>query len=327
MLSMASMHHVKEPEMRGRGPVAADRGHGHEARRRRHIPARAWCEIAVRVMREISRTNMLMAAGALAFFAFLAIPSAFSALVALYGLAFNPSRVAQQVAALAGFMPREAATLIGSQLKSITATSPSRLGIAFAASLAVALWSARSGTASLMSALDMAYEEKEKRSLIRFELEALLLILAITVFAIVLLALVGVLPAAIAFLPLGPYGKTVAAAIRWPVLIVLMVAALAAIYRFAPSRAERKWRWMTWGAVLAIALWFGGSALFSVYVAHFDSYNKTYGSLGAVVVLLMWLYVSSLAVLLGAEIDGEIEKQVARERADGPPQPTDRRGA
>jgi hypothetical protein len=116
---------------------------------------------------------MLMAAGALAFFAFLAIPSAFSALVALYGLAFNPSRVAQQVAALAGFMPREAATLIGSQLKSITATSPSRLGIAFAASLAVALWSARSGTASLMSALDMAYEEEEKRSLIRFELEAL----------------------------------------------------------------------------------------------------------------------------------------------------------
>ncbi|MGH8218725.1 MAG: YihY/virulence factor BrkB family protein, partial [Steroidobacteraceae bacterium] len=236
------------------------------------------------------------------------------------------SRVPQQVAALAGIMPREAATLIVSQLKSIATTAPSRLGIAFAASLAVALWSARSGTASLMSALDMAYEDEEKRSLIRFELEALLLILAITVFAIVLLALVAVLPPLIAVLPLGSYGKAAAAAIRWPVLIVLMVAALAAIYRFAPSRAERKWRWITWGAALAIALWFGGSALFSVYVAHFGSYNKTYGSLGAVVVLLMWLYVSSLAVLLGAEIDGEIEKQAADKRAAGPPQSTGRHG-
>jgi membrane protein len=147
------------------------------------------------------------------------------------------------------------------------------------------------------------------------------------VFAVISLALVAVLPAVLNFVPLGGAGKLIAAAVRWPVLIVLVVLALALLYRFAPSRDEPKWRWVSWGAVLAAVLWIIGSALFSIYVGQFASYNKSYGSLGAVVVLLMWLYLTTFAVLLGAELNAEIEHQTVRDSTTGPEEPMGERGA
>jgi membrane protein len=302
-------------------------GRGRRAQWPSSIPLRGWRDIGIRVWRDVLRTNMFLTAGGLAFFAFLAIPSALSGLVALYGLIFDPSAVSRQIAAMEGLLPQEAIKLLSDQLTTITASSNSRLSVAFAISLVIALVSARSGTASLMTALDIAYDENEKRSLVRFELEALALTLAVTVFAIIALVLIAVVPAVLQLLSFGGYSKTVAAIIRWPILILLIAVALAAIYRFAPSREEPKWRWVTWGAAIATALWLGGSALFSLYVADFASYNKTYGSLGAVVVLLMWLYVSAFAVLLGAEINAEIEHQTERDSTTGPAEPMGRRGA
>src|SRR5262249_713128 len=141
--------------------------------------------------------------------------------------------------------------------------------------------------------------------------------LAAIVFAVISIALVAVLPAVIGLLPLGDTGKILAAALRWPVLLFLIMTGLALIYRYAPFRAEPRWRWISPGAVLATILWLAGSALFSVYVERFASYNKTYGSLGAVAILLIWFYLGAFAVLLGAELNAEIERQTERDGTTG----------
>lgn len=308
-------------------PSEADLAHGREATWPSHIPARGWRDIALRVGENISRTNLSLIAAGLAFFAFLAIPSALTALVALYGLAFDPAAVGRQIAAMKGVVPDAAIGIISDELTQITQSSGSKLSFALALSVIVALWSVRSGTASLIAALNIAYDEREKRGMFRFYLDALTLTACGTLFVTVAVALVAVLPAVIAFLPLGPFAKIAAAAVRWPALLALVMAALAAIYRYAPSRAKARWRWVSWGAAIATVLWLGGSALFSLYVSSFASYEKTYGSLGAVVALLMWLYVSCFVVLLGAEINAEMEHQTARDSTTGAPKPMGERGA
>jgi membrane protein len=305
----------------------ADLAHGREATWPSDIPSRGWRDIGMRVFENVSRTNMSMIAAGLAFFAFLAIPSALTALVALYGLAFDPSAVGKQIAAMRGIVPGDAIGLLSGELTQITSSSNSKLSLALVLSVAIALWSTRSATSSLMTALNIAYEEHEKRSLVRFYLDALMLTLGGIVFAVLAIALVAVLPAVISFLPLGDHAKLAAAIVRWPVLLFLVAASLAAVYRYAPSREQAKWRWVSWGAAIATVLWLGGSALFSVYVSHFASYGRSYGSLGAVVALLMWLYVTSFVVLLGAEINAEFEHQTARDSTTGRPKPMGERGA
>jgi membrane protein len=305
----------------------ADLAHGREATWPGDIPSRGWRDIGMRVLENISHTHMSMIAAGLAFFAFLAIPSALTALVALYGLVFDPSAVGRQIAAMKGVIPGDAINLLSGELTEITSSSGSKLSFALVSSVAIALWSTRSGMSSLMTALNIAYKEQEKRNLIRFHLDALVLTLSGVVFAVLAIALVAILPVAIDLLPLGNYARIAAAIVRWPVLLLLVVASLAAIYRYAPCRRQAKWRWVSSGALIATVLWLGGSALFSIYVSHFASFGKSYGSLGAVVALLMWLYLSSFVVLLGAEINAEVEHQTARDSTTGTPKPMGKRGA
>ncbi len=307
--------------------TSAGDGHGRSAERPSEIPRRGWWDILKRVAGGLSEKNLSLAAAGSAYYAFLAIPSALTALIALYGLAFNPADVQAQVTAMMGVMPQQAIGLISTQLKTLTSHSAQTLGISFIISLLVALWGSLWSTTSMMSALNMAYGEEEKRSTVRYYLTALALTAAGIVFGVVALALVAVLPAAIGMLPFGGFDQWVATIARWPLLIVLVLLALACLYRYAPSREEPKWRWVSWGAAAAALLWIVGSVLFSVYVADFATYNKTYGSLGAVVVLLVWLYVSSYAVLFGAELNAEIEHQTARDSTTGPEKPLGRRGA
>jgi membrane protein len=177
-------------------------------------------------------------------------------------------------------------------------------------------------TATLITGLNVTYEEPEKRGMVWLQVVTLGLTLAVIVFA-----LVAVLPAVIDLLPFHGTHKMIASLLRWPILVLLVMAALAVVYRYAPSRDEPRWRWVSWGAVLATILWIVGSALFSIYVGQFASYNKSYGSLGGVIVLLMWLYLSAFVILLGAEVNAEIEHQTARDTTGGTPQPMGRRGA
>ena len=301
--------------------------YGRHAETPYQITAAGWGDILKRVFADVGEDNVSLMAAGVAFYALLSLAPAFTALVALYGLAFDTSQVQAQVASMEDVVPQEARTLIASQLTTIVQANSSQLGIGLVVSLAIALWSANSGTGALMSALNVAYAEREKRNLLRYYGSALLLTGALILFGVVSLILIAIIPAAIGLLPLGRFGTILVDWIRWPVLIVLFSVGLSIVYRYAPSRNEPRWNWVSWGAVAATMLWVIGSALFSVYVGQFASYNRTYGSLGAVVVMLMWFWLSAFAVLLGAELNAEMEHQTARDTTDRPVKPMGRRGA
>jgi membrane protein len=286
-----------------------------------------WKDIIMRVAARIGPEHISIMASGMAFYAFLAVPSALTALVALYGLAFDPSAVQAQVASMKGVIPDEALKLITDQLTAVTSSSSSKLSVSFAIALAVAIWGAQSAMSTMITALNVAYNQEEKRGIIRFYATSIAFTLAAIVLMVISIALVAVLPAIIGLLPLGDTGRLLAAALRWPVLLFLIVTGLAMIYRYAPCRAEPRWRWVSPGAIVATVLWLAGSALFSVYVERFASYNKTYGSLGAVAILLIWFYLGAFSVLLGAELDAEIERQTGRDGTTGPDEPIGRRGA
>jgi membrane protein len=305
----------------------ADPSEGRLADHPHDIGHHGWREILKRLLGDINRDNLSLMSAGVAFYALLSLAPGFTALIALYGLVFDTSEVQRQVQYMEGMMPQEARRLIADQLTHIVQASNSKLGLGLVVSLAIALWSANSGTSSLMSALNVAYAEEERRSLLHYYASSLVLTLAFIVFGIASLLLVAIIPAVVGLLPFGDFGKTIVNWVRWPVLIVLFALGLAFIYRYAPCRREPRWRWVSWGAVAATALWIGGSALFSLYVGEFASYDKTYGSLGAVVVLLMWFYFSAFAVLLGGELNAEMEHQTARDTTRPPRKPMGKRGA
>jgi membrane protein len=301
--------------------------HGRSATRPEEIPKRGWRDILLRVKDAISEKSLgLIAAGA-AFYAFIAIPSGIAALISIYGLVADPVQVEKQAETMQGIMPKQAVDIVLEMLNSLLSQPSKALGVGLLVSLALALWSAASATTSIMTALNVAYNEREKRGFIAYYAEAMVMTLGAVLFIIISLALIAVLPAVIDFLPLGDFGKTLAAWLRWPVLVGLFMVALSIAYRYMPSRAKPRWRWVTWGAAVGAILWIAASAGFSFYVSHFSSYDKTYGSLAGVVLLLMWLYVSNYAVLLGAQLDAEIEHQTARDSTTGRPKPLGQRGA
>ena len=300
---------------------------GHSAETPRDIPEAGWQSILKRVYASLSSKNISILAAGVAFYAMLSIFPALAALIAIYGLLADPATVQHQISQIQGLIPAEAQNLIASYLKSLTGSSSSKLGIGLIVSTFVALWGARAGTVSLMEALNVTYEEDEKRGFLHYQAFAIGMTVAAIVFGIIALLLIAAIPAIIDLLPLGHLVKILGIAIPWPVLIVLMSVTLAATYRYAPSREDAKWRWVSWGGVLATIVWLAASAGFSFYVAKFGNYDKTFGSLGAVVVLLTWLYISAYVVLLGACLNAEMERQTARDTTTGRSRPMGERGA
>ena len=220
---------------------------------------------------------------------------------------------------LRGFLPGEAADLLARQMQDLTRTDHKALGIGVAGGVLVSLWSASSAVKTLMEALNVAYNEEEKRGFLKRTALALALTLASIVAAIVALALVVGLPAVIGFFGLGHTLEQLARWAVWPIIAALAWAGIAVMYRYGPSRDNPKWQWLSWGAGIALALWLIGSALFSWYVTSFGNYNKTYGSVAAVVVLLMWFLLSAYAVLIGAEVNAELERQARKDTTTGRP--------
>ncbi len=268
-----------------------------------------------------------MLAGGVAFFAFLAIFPALIAALTLYGLVAEPAQVAQQVESLAGALPQSAQPLITDQLGAVAASSDGALGIGLVVSLLAALWSASSGTGNLIQAINLAYDEDETRGFLKLRATALLLTVGALVFVLVALALVAVVPALLDALPLGPVATVLAQVVRWTLLVGVVIVSLAAVYRVAPDRDAPRIRWASTGAIVATVLWVAGSVAFSLYVDNFGSYNRTYGALAGVVVLLLWLYLTSYVVLLGAEINAEAERQTERDTTRGRPVPMGERRA
>lgn len=311
----------------GRAEGSAHEGRGRSAETPTDIPKRGWLDILKRVGKQLSKDRISIISAGVAFYALLAIFPALAAMIAIYGLAFDPQQVMQQVEALGAMLPQQAADLVTGQLGDIASTERTKLGFAAVLGIVLALWSASAGVRTLMEALNVAYHEEEKRGTARFYATALILTLGAIVSSLLAILLIVALPAVLGLLGLGSSAETLINVGKFVLLAVLMIIGLAVVYRFGPSREEPRWAWVTPGAILATVLWVVGSALFALYVSKFASYNETYGSLGAVVILLMWFLLTAYAILIGAELNGEMERQTEKDTTEGPGQPMGKRGA
>ncbi|MBY0431735.1 MAG: YihY/virulence factor BrkB family protein [Rhodospirillales bacterium] len=314
----------RQPEEEPR-PEAKVRGR--EADSPSQIPSPGWRDVALRVWENLSRKNIPIIAAGVAYYGLFSIFPALAALISVYGLVVDPATVEQQVSSLTAVIPAEAQGILADQMKAVSSSSGTGLGLGLVVSVLVALWTATQGTKASMTALNVVYEEPEQRGFLRFTATALALTAGGILFVIVALALVAVLPAVLKFIGLGGVTEILLQLGRWPVLGAMVMLALAVVYRYAPSRDMPRWRWVSWGAAVATVLWLAGSGLFSYYVSHFGSYNKTYGSVGAVVVLLLWMYLSAFVVLLGGMLNAELEHQTARDSTVGQPKPMGQRNA
>jgi membrane protein len=304
-----------------------EQARGREADHPGEIPARGWKDIVWRAWAEISDQNLFLIAGGVTYAVLLALFPGLAALVSVYGIAFDTGQIEKQVAALSGVLPVQTQELLSQEMHSLVEGSKGALGVAAIAGLLLAFWSASRGMSGLITAINIAYEEKERRSFLKFNLIALGLTLGAVVGGVLAIALIAILPAAVQLLSVGSATKWLLLLVQWPLLIVLVMAGLALLYRFGPDRDKPQWRWVTPGAIAATGLWIVASIGFTFYVANFNSYNKTYGSLGGVVILLTWLYLSALVVLLGAVINAQSERQTRKDSTDGAPRAMGRRGA
>ena len=306
---------------------AAQAAHGRHAERPGEIPSRGWWDVAKRVKTQIKRDRLSIVAAGVAFYGLLAVFPGLVALVGLYGLLVEPAQVEQHVSAISGMLPPDAANLLLGQLHDLASTDKTALGIGAIGGLLLALWSASSAVRTLMEALNVAYHEEESRGFMRFYGTALVLTFGGVIAVVLAIALVVGLPAVLKLMGVEGIVGTLISLVRWPILAVLAIIGFAVVYRYGPSRAKPRWRWVSWGAAIAVALWIIGSALFSIYVTRFGNYNETYGAAGAVVVLLMWFLLSSYAILIGAEINGETERQTKKDTTSGGEQPMGARRA
>jgi membrane protein len=300
---------------------------GKDAEKPTEIPPRGWWQVVRRAFKESSADNVPILAAGVAFFAFLAIFPAMIAAITLYGIFADPETVAAQVRDLSAALPEQAQPILADQLQSVASASGGALGIGLVVSLLAALWSASSGTGNLLKAINIAYDEDESRGFLKVRGLALALTLGAIVFLLLTLALVAVVPVVLNVLPLGPVGTILAQVLRWVLLVALVVAALAVTYRIAPDRDQPRFSWVTTGSLVATVLWIIGSIAFSLYVNNFGSYNKTYGAIAGVVVLMLWLYLTSYIVLLGAEVNAESERQTRADTTRGASAPMGERGA
>lgn len=299
--------------------------HGRSAKKPSGVPPRGWKDILLRVKSEVVADDISTQAAALAFYGMLAIFPALVALVSVYGLLADPVDVERQLNALAVLLPGAARDVVSGQLHAIVTNSSGSLGLGAIAGIFGALWSASSGVASLIKGINLAYDEKETRGFFKTRGLALLFTIALILFVTVAFALVAVLPGILGVHE-GPIAWALSIA-RWPFLAAGVLLGLGVLYRYAPDRERARWRWVTWGSAIAAVIWLVASIGFSVYVSNFGNYDKTYGAIGGVIVLLLWFYVSSFVILLGAEINSEIEAQTAQDSTDGPPKPLGHRGA
>ncbi|MBV8565749.1 MAG: YihY/virulence factor BrkB family protein [Methylobacteriaceae bacterium] len=273
-------------------------------------PRRSWRDTVWRIYDRMVHATFSLAAAAVAYYAFLAIFPSVAALASVYGLITDPATVQGQVDALERFLPPEAAKLISDALHNFVLKNTSELNAALAISFVLTVWSARAGVAALMSALNVAFEATETRSFLAQQLTAVALTLAAIVVGICILLATSVVPVVLKLLPLEPDAQALVLWLRWPLLAVMVAIGFATVYRFAPCRPGAKWR-ITFGSITASALWIVGSSLFSLYISMSGSYDAIYGSLAAVVVLMLWLWVTALALLTGAVIDAERARPLA----------------
>jgi membrane protein len=309
----------------GRAGTEGERGR--QAGRPQDIPKPGWRDILWRTKAELSQDHVSMVAASIAFYGLLAVFPAIAAMISIWGLLFDPQQIAQQIESVSGALPQDAAGIVNDQAHAVAGGAGTGVSLAAVVCILLALYSASKGMQAMIEGLNIVYGEDEKRGFIKLTLMTLILTIGLIAMMIVALGLIAVLPALLGNLGLGEVFQALLTYARWPLLLVVALIGLAILYRFAPSREAPQWQWVSPGAVIATVLWLIGSIVFSIYVRNFGSYNETYGSLGAVVILLMWFWLSAFIVLLGAELNCEIERQTERDTTAGRPKPRGERGA
>jgi membrane protein len=313
----ASLHESHSLDRRGR-----------QAEKPRDIPANGWKDIAWRLSEDIQNDRVLLVAAGVTFYAILALFPATAAIVSLYGFFADATTINEHLNLVSGFLPEGALEVIGDQVKRIASQRQGTLGAAFLSTLVFSLWGANSGTKAIFDALNIIYKEQEKRSYIQLTIRSL--IFTIGTIALVLLALAGIIAVPIILKLLGVSdwsGAALLSMVRWPLLYLVILFALACLYRYGPSRTHPQWKWVTWGSAIAGGFWVIGSLLLSWYVGNFGSFNATYGSLGAVIGFMVWMWFSTIIVLAGGEINAEMEHQTAKDTTEGRMKPMGTRGA
>ena len=311
----------------GRLATTDDDDRGRLATTPSEIPPRGWKDILLRVYSNVSEHRILALAAGMTYYSLLAIFPALAALVAVYGLFADPSAIARHFDQVSGVLPSGAIDVAREQLTRVASKGPQTLGLTFLVGLGVSLWSANAAMKSLFDTLNIVYGEKEKRGFVKLNAMSLLFTVGGILFVVAALGAIVVIPVALQHIGLSEAADLLLRLGRWPAMFAILTLALAAIYRYGPSREAPQWRWITWGSALAAILWLGISALFSWYASSFGKFNETYGSLGAVVGFMTWLWISAIVILLGAELDAEMEHQTARDTTTGSPKSMGARGA
>ena len=306
---------------------AKEQGRGRRATAPWQIPWAGWKDILWRVYASVNDNRLLAVAAGVVFYSLLAIFPAIAAFVSLYGLIADASTIDSHLSLAAGIFPAGAVDILHEQITRLTAKTDAKLGIGFITGLAVALCSANAGMKGIIDALNVVYDEKEKRSFVKLNLLSLLFTFVAILSLMIALAAVVIAPIVFSAVGLSSFLGLAIAILRWPLLLVLAAVGLAAIYRYGPSRTEARWQWLSVGSVAASIGWLIGSVLFSWYIGHFGAYNATYGSLGAAVGMMMWMWISAIVILLGAELNAEIEHQTAHDSTVGADKPLGERGA
>ncbi|WP_207762149.1 YihY/virulence factor BrkB family protein [Arboricoccus pini] len=301
--------------------------HGRDADAPTRIPLRGWWDIAFRIWRNIGEDRLLSVAAGMTFYTLLAIFPAIAAFVSLYGLLASGQSVEGTLDYLRGVLPPDALDLLADQMRRLVSQDNSALSLGFFISLGFSLWSSNASMKALFDALSIVYHEREKRGFFLLTGLSLTMTLGGLLFIILALSCVVVLPIVLSFVGLGFVTEWVMRLIRWPLLFAAGCLFLTFVYRYGPSRRPAKWRWISLGSIVAVLLWIIASMAFSYYVANFGSYNRTYGSLGAVVGFMTWIWISSIIILIGAELNAEIEHQTSVDSTIGKDRPLGERGA
>ena len=299
---------------------------GREATSPTDIPKTGWKDILLRTKDEIAKDHVGLIAAGVAFYGLLAIFPGIAAVMAIAGLVAEPNWVAGQIEQLSSILPQNAAEIIIDQAQEI-AGQDAGLGLAAVVGILLALWSASAGMSSMMEGLNVAYDEEEERGFVKRTLIRLGLTLGVIAGFFVTIGVIVVLPVLLDFFPTGNTTDLIINVIRWPLIGALTVFGLAVMYRYGPSRDDAKWQWITPGSIAATVLWLVASVAFAIYVRNFGSYQETFGSLAGVIILLYWMWISSYIILMGAELNAEMEAQTRHDTTVGEARRMGNRGA
>lgn len=300
---------------------------GHNAATPLKIPPRGWLQIANRIRLQVAKDNVQIVAAGVAFFFFLSLFPAITAFLSLYGLIISPAKAAEQMNQLRPLIPSDSYEIIVNFSNTLTNSSSPSLGWGVAVSILLSVLTANKGTQALFKGVNIAYNQNESRSFLRRTFLTYGVTLGSIVVGSLLLALVAVIPAIRKMLFLPAMVDTILEVLRWPLIVLLSYSILSFLYKFAPNRTRAQWRWVTPGSIVAVFLWLVGSAGFGWYIDSFDNMSKTYGSLAAIIILMLWFFLTAYAILLGAEINSECEYQTTFDTTIGPEKPMGSRGA